>query len=344
MTHRRAGLALAAAATMALLAGPVAAATTPAAPPQLYYTTNSPPELKVAAYSTANDQIRVGTPRVVAKLPAADGLAYLADGTLLVGGSKTGNVYKVNPDTGTYTTQPSGIPTAYHVSVSPDGSQAWTAGLPGQLAALPLKPFGPGHPAGLKGDDQAVTTIGFSPSGDFYTASTSYGSGNFGTVNLTTLVTKRTLTDQRGAHGFTYDPYTKDVLLVGSYAILQIDPAHPDVIVSERVVPNMSFDQGIADGQGRLLAASNSGDLVLLDYSSSNLVGSKDTTVSTAFLDKNLDDIAVRGPLKPTVPTSARLPSGGSGSKTTKLVLLLGLVALLVAGFLVLRARASKNV
>ena len=344
MRRRAAGLAVVAAALVALIAAPVRAVAAAApATPQLYYTTNYPPQLKVASYRAAGDEIQVGTPRLVTKLPAADGLAYLADGTFLVGGSKTGNVYKVNPDTGAYTTQPSGIPTAFHVTVAPDGSTAWTAGLPGQLASVPLKPFGPGHAANLKGDDQAVTTIGFSPAGTFYTSSTSYGSGSFGTVNLTSLVTKRTLADQRGAHGFTYDAFTKDVFLVGSYLIVQIDPTHPDAVVSERVFPSMSFDQAISDGQGHLLAASNSGDVVLVDFSATSQVGSKSTVVSRAFLDSNLDDIATRGPLTLSATSTTAATSGGSGSKTTKLVVLIGLVVLLVGGFLAFRARQPKQ-
>ena len=106
-------LAILAAGLVAVAAAPLvpAAGAASSANPQLFYTTNSPPQLKVVPYRADGDRIRVGSPRVVAQLPAADGLAIAADGSLLVGGGKTGNVYKINPDTGTFTTQPSGAPT-----------------------------------------------------------------------------------------------------------------------------------------------------------------------------------------------------------------------------------------
>jgi hypothetical protein len=335
-------LAVAGSILVALMAAPVGAATPAVSAPQLYYTTNFPPRLKVVTYLAEGDRLAFGTPSVVTNLPAADGLAVLADGSILVGGSLTGQVFRVNPDTGTYTSQPAGMPTAYHVSLSADGSTAWTAGLPGQLAALPTKPFGPGKVLHLKGDDLAVTTIGFSPLGTFYTSSDSRGSGNFGTIDLKRATTKRTLTGQRGAHGFTYDPFTKDVVLVGSYNILQIDPTHPDQVVSERVVPGMAFDQGAVDGQGHLLAASNTGDVVFVDYASTSQVGSKGDTMSKAFLDTNLDDLATRGPLV-LITGASGASAGGGGSKVAKLAPLLGVAALLVAGLVLFMARRSRK-
>jgi LPXTG-motif cell wall-anchored protein len=325
---------------LAFLVGPASAAPPPPVThPELFYTVNSPPQLKVAFYEAAGSQIQVGTSRVVANLPAADGLAISPDGDLLVGGAKTGNIFKVNPKSGAVVTQPSGIATAFHVTVAPDGTKAWTAGLPGTLASVPLKPFGPGAAQPLHGDDQAITTVGFAPQGTFYTAGSSFGSGNFGSLNLATLQTKRILPDLRGAHGFTYDPFSKDILLFGSFTVVQIDPAHPDTVLSLRPVPNMAFDQGVADGQGHVLAASNTGFVVLFDYSSSGVIGAKSTKVSKAFLDTNLDDIAPLGQL--TVASGAAASSGGS--PTTSLALVGLVVLLVIGGVLGLRSRQNKG-
>jgi hypothetical protein len=342
--HRRSArvalpaLALVGAAVWAGIAAPAAAAPPPAPRPQLFYTVNSPAQLKVAAYATVDGQIEVGTTRVVANLPAADGLAFAPDGDLLVGGAKTGKIFKVNPKTGAVTSVPSGIATAFHVTVSPDGSKAWTAGLPGTLASVPLKPFGPGTPEPLHGDDRAITTVGFAPGRTFYTASNSLGSGNFGTVDLATLRTTRLQTDLRGAHGFTYDPFSKDILLFGSFAVVQIDPAQPQSVVSLQPVPDMAFDQGVADGLGHVLAASNTGFVVLFDYSASGVIGDKSTTVSKAFLDTNLDDIAPQGQL-----TVTAAPANGGWRLTSKALLLLVLLVVLVIGGVVwFRAREAK--
>jgi hypothetical protein len=322
---------------LAALAAPAVAGPPPPPAPKLFYTVNSPPALKVAGYAASGGQILVGTTHLVANLPAADGLVFAPDGDLLVGGAKTGKVFKVNPTTGAVTSMPAGVASAFHLSLSPDHTKAWTAGLPGNLATVPLNPFGPGTPVAVHGEDQAITTLGFAPSGAFYTESSSFGSGNFGTVDLTTMKTQRVQTDLRGAHGFTYDPFTKDILLFGSYSVDQIDPAHPDTLVSLKDVANMAFDQGVADGHGHVLAASNTGYVVLFDYSATGVIGDKTTTVSKAFLDTNLDDIAPQGQL-----TVAVASGEGGGSKTKKLELLALVVLVGVAGFVFIRSRQSK--
>jgi hypothetical protein len=344
MLHRSARAALPVlvfgiAVAVAVLAAPASAAPPPPPQPRLFYTVNSPPQLKVVAYAAAGSQIQVGTSRVVANLPAADGLAFAPDGDLLVGGAKTGNIFKVNPTTGGVVSMPSGIATAFHVTVSPDGSKAWTAGLPGTLASVPLKPFGPGVAEPLQGDDRAITTVGFAPQGTFYTASTSFGSGNFGSIDLSKLRTKRIQPDLRGAHGFTYDSFSKDILLFGSFTVVQIDPAHPDSVVSLAPVANMAFDQGVADGQGHVLAASNTGYVVLFDYSATGVIGDKSTKVSKAFLDTNLDDIAPQGQLTVAAATVA----GAGGSTKKALFVLVFLVVLAVLGVIVVRSRSAMG-
>jgi len=311
------------------------------ATPELIYTINHPAELKAVEYGVSGDRVSLGTPRVIAQLPAADGLALLSEHEALVGGGSTGMVFKVDLDTGKVTSAPSGIPTAYHVTLSRDKTFAWTAGLPGQLAKIPLDPFGAGSVVAVHGDDLAVTTIGLGPNGAFYTTSDSHGSGDFGTLDLATMTTHRTIANLRGAHGFSYDPYTSDVLLFGAYQIDQIDPAQPDsVLAQEDFSPpqEFAFDQGVVDGQGHLLVGSNTGYLVFVDYAATSRVG-KTSTTSRAFLDTNLDDLAV---LHPAAVASAA-PASSSSSKKKIVTLVVLIVGVGGIGFLGLRMRQGRS-
>ena len=117
----------------------------------------------MADYSVSGDVLQIGTIRTVATLPGADGVGLAPDGDVIVGGAGTGNVFKINPKTGAVLTAPAfpGSTAAFHITTSRDGSDAWTSGLPGQLAMVPLKPFGPGQAVSLKGDDPGVTTVAF---------------------------------------------------------------------------------------------------------------------------------------------------------------------------------------
>jgi hypothetical protein len=323
------------------------------ATPKLYYTTNHPPALKVADYSVSGDVLQIGTIRTVATLPGADGVGLAPDGDVIVGGGGTGNVFKINPKTGAVLTAPAfpGSSAAFHVTTSRDGSNAWTAGLPGQLAMVPLKPFGPGTAVSLKGDDPGVTTVAFTPAGTFYTSSNSLGSGQFGTLDLATHTTKRILTNVRGAHGISYDSFTKDVFLFGSYSIVQIDPLaisqpgpdHSQVEVSQRVIGNTAFDQGIADGSGHVLVASNTGQVWFIDYSATGLIGAaKGVVASHTFLDTNLDDILTVSP--PSVAGAALQAKPASSKK--KLIPIVGgavVVVGLLAFFVVRGRRGGSN-
>jgi hypothetical protein len=328
-----------------------ARAAAPAAPaPRLFYTTNYPAALKVVNYSTSGDQLRVGSIKVVASLPGADGLGVASDGHLIVGGAATSKVFDIDPSTGhvqTVTAFPN-APAAYHITVSPDGSTAYTAGLPGQLGTVPLRPFGPGKAVNVKGDDTKITTVGFTPFGAFYTSSSGFGTGSFGTLDLATMTTKRVFANLRGAHGMSYDPYTKDLFLFGSFAIVQVDPRailqpspdHSNVIVSQRTIENMAFDQGLADGHGHLLVASNNGTVYFVDYAATGLISTA-TALSHNFLDTNLDDIATVTLASPPV---AAKPAAHKSSSGTSLIVVIGLIVVVVVGVgLVIRSRRTQS-
>ena len=347
-----AGLALCLCATLAPAArGAGVTSALPSGVPLLYYTSNHPAALKAVQYSTSGGVLVVGAIHVVATLPAADGLGLAPDGDLLVGGGSTGKVFKVNPGTGQVQSVDAfpGSVAAFHITVSPDGSYAFTSGLPGQLAKVPLQPFGTGAAVSLKGDDPAVTTVGFTPVGAFYTASDSFGSGRFGSLDLTTLTTKRIFPQLRGAHGIAYDTFTRDLFLLGAYAIVQIDPVaitspnrdHATIEVSTANIGGMAFDQGVTDGHGHLLAASNTGRVWLLDYSATGLIGSgKSVTKSQVFLDTNLDDILV---VNAKGVTAAHPAKASSSSKGKLLILVVAVAAVLLVVVYVIRRRRGGS-
>jgi hypothetical protein len=326
---------LAAAAVVAIVGvGPAAGAGgTPSG--SLYFTTFRPAALHVASLSAGAGKLTVGTPKVVARLPGADGLEWAPDGDLLVGGEGSGMVAKVRVTDGAVQTQPAGLSDAYQLSLSPDRTAVFTGGLPGGLAKVPLNPFARGLPVALHGDDLAVSAIGFAPSGAFYTTGNRKGVGNFGRFDRTTGETMRTITALRGAHGFVWDPYSQTIVLVGSYSIVQVDPAQPDAVISERIVPGMNFDQGVADGAGHLYFASNTGSLVWVDLTATRRV--RDATVRSAFLETNLDDVALSGAVTADLNVSSR-----AASRTPIVIGGLAALAAALVGGLVLHRRSGR--
>ena len=321
----RRGLALGACLALFLLS-PVAAQTEAPAPTavsgELFYTTYQPPAVKKVAFTYDSEGFRIGRRVLIAELPGADGIVFAPTGKLIVGGGTTGMVFQVDPDSGAVESVKSGSPNAFHVSVDPSGEHVWTAGLPGSLAEVPLKPFADGTPRPLTGDDPLVTSVGFALGKAFYTSSDPNGGGSFGRIDLTAMRTERLMTDLRGAHGITFDESTASLFLFGSFSILQIDSGSPTVISSQRNVLGMRFDQGTVDGRGHLFAADNGGKLVFVDYSATRKVGDDRNRVETRFLDPGLDDLA------PLTGPGAR--PGDEAKSRTPLFLLVGVAFVLV--------------
>lgn len=230
----------------------------------------------------------------IASTPGADGIVLNPnDNRLLIGGQ--GNaVFEVNPANGTFTTAVPGV-SAFHLAVDPGKQVVWASGIPGALASLPINPnlSGPGTIRTLSGDDTLITSLAFTPSnGVFYTSAGSGGFGNFGSINLTTGVTTRLLSSVQAAHGMQFDPFSGNLILDGSTQISQINPAAPTVIISTATFAGMTFDQGGVDGLGHLFIASNAGNLLFMDYSTTGLVGSPLNFSATPFLAGSLDDVA----------------------------------------------------
>jgi uncharacterized repeat protein (TIGR01451 family) len=264
--------------------------------------------------------LTLGTPSAVnASLPG-DGLIFLPNGNLLVGSNP---VTQIDPTTGAVVGTVSGGGEGDHLALDPIGTKVWTSnqgsslgGSPGPLVELPLDPFGTAITHRLTGDDTGVTHIAFDLSGNtYYTASNPNGIGRFGEIDLSTFTTKRLVSNLPAAHGLSFDPYTGDLIMVGSDSISQFDPRTLK-FVSTRDFPGTSFvlDQGAVDGHGHLYAADNSGHLVFIDYSATGLIGDPRDFVATPFLATNLDDLAPLNDLgSPGTPirVSHLLPASG---------------------------------
>lgn len=277
----------------------------------------------------------------IASTPGADGIVLNPNNNRLLVGGQGNAVHEVNPSDGTFTTATPGV-NAFHLSVDPGKQIVWASSIPGALASLPINPTlsGPGTVLPLIGTDTLITSLAFTPSnGVFYTSSGGGGFGSFGTINLTTGATTRLLSSVPAAHGMQYDPFSGNLILVGSTQISQIDPAAPTVIISTATFAGMTFDQGAADGLGHLFIASNSGNLLFLDYSTTSLVGSPLNFAATPFLAGSLDDVApligaggtgVCGqPGQPSCPTPEPIP--------------LALLAIGAAGLWIGRRRRSRG-
>ncbi len=259
----------------------------------LYFTTYHPPGVDEVSYRYAGGRLTLGTPRVVAHPPGADGILFGPDGNLLVGGQGTGKVFSISPSSGAVRGLPTGVPVSYHLALDPTDAHLYTAAAPGPLSEVPLKPPGPGHPVPLRGSDTRVTALAFAPGGVIlYTASSPAGVGNIGLLNLANDTTHRLLTDVPGAHGAIYDPFSHSFMVVGSDVALQLPVSDPGHIASELTVPHMQFDQLAVTGTGQAFLASNTGSMVLVDYSGTGRIGAVADRVIITPLAANLDDVA----------------------------------------------------
>jgi uncharacterized repeat protein (TIGR01451 family) len=294
----------------------------PAANVSLFFTqfgTGSAGGLSQAAIGYDGSSLTLGTPTSIDPTLSGDGLIFLPNGNLLVGGP---SVSEVDPTTGAVlgTINTPGD----HLTLDPSGTRVWTsdqgspgiAGHTGPLVEIPLAPFGTSITHALHGDDGGLTHLAFIPDGTvYYTDSTPQGGGSFGVIDLSTFTTKRLVSHLPAAHGLSYDPYTGDLIMVGASSVTQFDP-RTQTIVSERDFPNQAFvlDQGAVDGKGHLYAADNTGHLIFIDYSATGLIGDARDFVTTPFVATDLDDVApLSGVGSPGIPVTVNhlLPASG---------------------------------
>lgn len=123
----------------------------------------------------------------------------------------------------------------------------------------------------------------------YYTTAPDGGKGNFGSIvfNGSGFVTTR-IASGLFAHGISYDPFSKDLIVNSANFIQQIDTAGN---VLGTVQGTGNFDQAAEDGMGHLFVASNSGFLEFVDYSAAGNIGTA-TFSAEPFLANALDDVA----------------------------------------------------
>jgi uncharacterized membrane protein len=260
--------------------------------------------------------VTIGTPAPILTNSPGDGLIFLPNGNLLVGGE---TVREINPTTGAVIAT---IPiNGEHLSLDPSGTKVWTSDQPGPLEEIDLPSLNV-VTHNLSGDDSNVVAVAFDSAGNaYYTnngllfGASQWSPGTFGQIDLTTFTTKRLISNLGSAHGMAFDSYTGDLILVNAASISQFDPRTLK-IVSDREFRGQSFglDQGSVDGQGHLYVADNGGHLIFVDYSATGLIGDPRDFVSTPFLAATLDDLAPLSGLgspPPSLTVNHLLPKSG---------------------------------
>jgi hypothetical protein len=237
----------------------------------------------------------------ISSTPGADGIQFdPSNGHLLIGGQGPA-VHRVNPVGGAFTSASTAPAVAFHLEVDPTGTVVYASGIPGLLSEVPIGgAFGAaGTPIPVLGGSGAgvVTTIIFTTTGkNYYTLSGAGGFGDFGEIVIVPGVSA-TLTPLfsgvPAAHGGEFDPLTGDIFLFGDSQIQQITGIGGAAALGPVLTfPGMAFDQGTVDGLGHLFAASNTGDLLFVDYSASGSLTGAGTFSDIDFLATFLDDIA----------------------------------------------------
>jgi hypothetical protein len=218
--------------------------------------------------------------------------------------------------------------------LSPGGNVLYSASIPGQPSVITLNGSG-----GLVGASAAALTVtgtqtqldtiawagplSANPGNALYTSSNAGGNGVVGTITIaggpeapTSAVTSSPVS-LPASHGMVYDPFSDSFVTMGDDEISRFSPAGSLLETLSFAGQGITFDQGTVDGLGHIFAASNSGSLVLVDYTDGTLAAS---TSDTQFLANALDDIAPR-----VGPGSRSVPDGGSTAGIT-LMALAGLV------------------
>ena len=311
---------------------------------QLFYTTfaGGVNVDNVANVTLSGSTLTFGTKTAIATTAGADGILFLPDGNLAIAGQNINNPAQVHEITtgGAAVTSISTTAASngsYHLALSSNSPTAtlYTMCNGGCGANLTRFTLAGGGLSGAGtditvsgGTSQDVRGIIFDPVNSkwyYGTAGDGSISGTFGTVAFSgTNAALTQLLSGVAAHGLTFDPFTNDIIINSGTEIEQFDPT-TDTIVSMVTVAGEQWDQCAADGKGHLFCASNTGDLIGLDYDATALIGTG--THGVAFLASALDDIA---------------PLSGTGAQSTPEPASLALLATGLLGFGLARRRRTE--
>src|SRR5271165_808880 len=262
---------------------------------------------------------------------AADGITFLPDGNLAVGGRTSLNAVEVNPGGGIVNNVSAGTG-SYEVvlnKLTPAGStilyNMWngpTMGGANPFSALTLTAGGALGAAGVNytvtcngaGCSTDIRGLVWDPHNSTYYYGTAFAgltNGDFGTAVINDAAHTIVLTPFAGhigntaAHGVTFDPLTNDIITSSATAIDQFNEA--GTLVSTISFTGTQFDAVGTDGKGHLFAASNFGQLGFIDYDATGLIGAAANFSADPFLANTLDDIAQLITPPPQTPEPASL-------------------------------------
>ena len=284
---------------------------------QLFYTTyNGGANIdEVTSVTLSGSTLTFTGNQNIATTTGADGILFLPDGNLAIGGQggggggaqiheiTTGGVAVANVNT---PFNGSTFDGSYHLALSSNSPTATLYTLcNGECGANFSRTtlVGSGLQNGTTatnitvngGTSQDVRGLIFDPvNGKWYYGTAGDGStaGTFGTVTFGpgNTATLTQLLSNVPAHGLTFDPFTNDIIFSSGNMIDQFDPTSGMIVSTFTGLAGDAYDQSAADGHGHLFVASNNGNLVGLDYDSTGLIGTGSS--AEKFLAANLDDIA----------------------------------------------------
>ncbi len=273
----------------------------------LYYTTFAGGQnVHKVDYSWVGGNLTISNNTAIASVNGADGILFLPNGNLAIGGQGFG-VHEVTLAGALVTTL--GVPTpSFHLSLSPQGKVLYSASIPGQPTAITLNGSGGllgatavALPTG--GTETQLDTIAWATGGPnvgtaLYTSSFSGGNGVVGIATIaggpetpTGITTASIGSPLPASHGMAYDPFSDSFITMGDDEISRFSSAGALLETLSFAGQGINFDQGTVDGLGHIFAADNNGKLIIVDYSG----GTFATAVSDSlFLAFALDDIAPR--------------------------------------------------
>jgi hypothetical protein len=268
----------------------------------------------------------LGVPVNIASTSGADGLLFAPDNNLLVAGQGNNLTEVTTAGVIVKTVAPGGP--SFHLALTSNASTAlvYNMGNGGcgsncisavTLSAGGLSANGVAYTvSGTNTSNLDVRGVIFNPSNNtwYYGTAPDGGSGDFGTVvfddTLHTAVLTRLKTGLF-AHGLSFDPFTNDLIVNSANTVQQLDALGN--VLSTFTTTGNQFDQAAVDGKGHLFVASNTGNLLFIDYDGTGLIGAGGNFSSVQFLANSLDDIAPLSGAGSRVPEPSSLLLLGGG-------------------------------
>ncbi len=275
------------------------------------------------SYNSTTPSFTLSNNTYIASTAGADGILFAPDGNLVIAGQGNQKLHEITTGGAAVNTVDAGTG-SYHMALSSNASNAilynlWNGSGSGGTTAISATTLSGGglSAAGVTYSVSCFTGtacstdvrgLAYDPvNGIWYYGTAGDGaSGTFGTVAFDDTAHTATLTQKEGgvyAHGLTYDPYSKTIIMSSATTVEQYDPATTTFHTTTIGPAGNNLDQSAVDGQGHLLLAGNAGYLEFIDYASSGFIDSA-TYTNTTFLANYLDDIA------PLSGTGSQCPPG----------------------------------